>query len=700
MPTREEALAELYVRDKLNPRQREIVEELARRGRVVLPEKPGQMIRGAERSAAMAEIAEEVGPLQAFLIGAGKGFYNVGRGLGLADPATQTEIEAMQALKERRPYTTGAGEIVGEAAPFVPAAVATGGISAIAPRVLGSAALGAAEGGIVARGTGGEAIEGAGVGAGMAAGAEILFPVIGKLGRKIFQKATGRVPKGAMLDTAGRPTPELQEALDAAGMTFDDLTQDAAEVIQKQTPGAEPEQVARAARFAEEGIPATKGEITQDFGQRATEQRLLESAEDVAAGPLREFKLKQSEAIKESLRSNFGYDVTQEETGQLIQDALSGRKKLLRSQKNELYDKAAEAAKDAGGLHVFTDNIAGVVPDADTLEDLGITAPAAIKSLDQILTKYGIKEPTQEAIEAGFKPTPLTIDNVERFRKTLNAIERGDQTGAVSVATGPIKKALDSELNELGSVLKGKGVSEDIFEPLLEARKTVRELKTEFSPQSIIGRIIDVKKDGATQITEASKVYDKLIARSMPVENIRKVISSLAKSGEKGKQATASIQTTTIMDLIDAGFGTESRKVRNIKIFNPIAFKRRLKNIGEDKIKAIFKDNKDAFKKIQNIEKIATDLIPEAGAVPKGSASVILDLMNKLGVASIATKIPGGAFVLGSIKQIADPVKTGVTVKKAMKGEPDIQRMSTTISESFPGLSSALGIAATVEETE
>jgi hypothetical protein len=645
----------------------------------------------------MTELAEEVGPLEAFLIGTGKGFYTAARGLGLAEPADETEKAAMAALKEERPYTTGAGEIVGEAAPFVPATVAAGGIPGLAARAGTMGLLGAGEAATIARGQERDALPAAGMGAAIGTSAEILFPIIGRLGRKVVQKTLGRVPRGAMLDMAGNPTKELQEALEAAGMSFDDLTQDAVEVISKQKPGAAPEQVARKALFAEEGIPAATGEITQEFAQRKSEQELLEAAGEAAAEPFRQFKLQQSESIKGRMRDLFKGDVTKEETGQLIQDTLAGRKKLLRSQKNDLYKQAAEASAEGADVPIFTDKMAESIPDRMTMERLGILDEAGVDKLNRWLTRFGVKEPTPEMIEKGFIPEALTVENFELFRQGLNDISQSSQ--AIKNATGPITRALDTEADELVEHLAEKGFGESVIAPLKEARKTVRQLKTEFSPQSIVGKIIDVKKDGVTQITEASKVYDKVIGRAAPVEDVRRLVKSLAKS-EKGGQAIASMQASTIFDLIDAGFGTESRKISGIKTFNPVAFKRRLANIGEDKVKAIFANNKTALKKIKNIDKISSELIPPAGAVPKGSASVILDLANQLGVASIATKIPGGAFLTGAIQQATRPVKTGAAVRQAMKATPDIVKFRSLADELFPGLATAFTIPTTMEEEE
>jgi hypothetical protein len=696
MPTQNEALAELYRRGELNPNQKAAVEELARRGEINLGPTATPRAEGDIRSQLMDEMAADIGPLEAALIGTGKGFMDVARGIGLADEPAPEDVAGYAALEEARPYTTGAGEIVGQAAPFVPAAVATGGVAGIAGRTALTGALGAAEGAIIAEGTGGDTLAGAGIGGGVAVGAELLFPVVGRMGRKIVQKVTGKLPSGAVLDASGRPTAELSKALQEAGISFDDLTQDAAEVISGSRPGAKPEQVARKALFAEEGIPATTGEITGETLARAKEQDMIQTMIP-STEEIRRFKLDQSDKIKENLQSVFGEGYTKEETGGLIQDSLTGRKKLLRTQKNELYEQAAEASKGAGNVPIFTDNLSEAIPDADLMEDLGITSPQAIKSLDQILTKYGLKEPTQEAVEAGFKPTPLTVENVERFRKTLNAISKGDQTGAASVAIGPIKNALDTELDELGGALQKRGFKPDIVKPIKEARKTVRKLKTEFSPQSIIGQIIDVKKDGVTQVTEASKIYDKMVQRSQPVENIRKVVNSLSKSPQ-GDQALASLQAATIMDLIDSGFSTGSRKIGADIVFNPTSFKRRIGTISKPKLAAIFANNPGVLKKINNIDKIAAELIPPDMTVLKGSAPLINRLADEIGLATLSTKIPGGPLLMGAIKSTTEPIKTGAAIKEALKAAPEVEAVKSVIERQFPGIASAMAIPAAIEQ--
>lgn len=691
MPTKQEALIELYKRGKLSDRERQIVEEMDRRGLLSL-QKPDYL------QESLQELASEIGPMRSFLIGTGEGMTNVGRGIGLVDPATEIEKKSMQALKDERPISTTAGQIVGEAAPFLIPGTAAARIGSLAGRAAAMGGIGAAEGGIIQSGRGENVEQGALVGGGFAVGAELLFPVLGRVGRKVIQRVTGKAPAGAILDEAGSPTQEFQEALNASGVTFDELKEGVRQTILQTNPQAEAEQVARKAMFEQEGVPITKGELARDYGQIATEQRLFESSQDTAAEPLRQFRLKQSEAIKENLQNLIGPEVTKDETGQLIQDALSGKKKLLRTQKNELYKKADELAKDKGGIPVFTDSLADVIPDERTLRRINRISKNRISKggaddVLEALAEFGVIEPTQKMIDRGVDPTPLTIGNFEDLRQELLSLGRGDPTNSVKVLTGPLTEALDREVDELALILGETGMSKEIVQSLKQARAATKRLKTDFAKQGFVDRLIQHKGDSFDMVVEASKVYDKVVARSVPSEQVNRTIN-LLKEADNGQQAIASLQATVLMDLVDAGFGTESRKVSGVKTFNPIAFKNRLKNIGEDKVSKIFENNREGFKKIRNIDKIASELVPPSGAVPKGSATTIMDYLNGLGIASISAKMPGGALFAGALQNLSRPVVVGREVKQALAAEPDVIPVRNLIENRFPGIGSALGIAA------
>lgn len=489
-----------------------------------------------------------------------------------------------------------------------------------------------------------------------------------------------------LFDSTGELVPEIKNSLQMSGIPEEEFLTFIPERL--------PEQSVRADLFQEVGTAPTKGELTQDAAQRTRENQLFESTMDTAAEPLRQFKLKQSNQIKRYLDNAYGPDVTIEETGQLVQDTLSGRKKLLRTQKNELYQTAAENAESVNDVAIFTDEMSNALPDQRTMDRLAILDESGSKRLNDWLTRFGVKEPSADV---EFEPEILTLENFDNFRVGLNEISKSSD--AIKVATGPIKKALDFEVDELAANLEKQGIPSDVIQPLKEARATVRQMRTEFSPQAMVSKLIDTKKDGFTPITDASKVYDKLAARSSSVEETRRVVNSLKKA-ETGDEALASLQSSVLMDLIDAGFGTESRQISGVRTFNPTTFKRRLKNLGEEKVAAIFGNNKDSFRKIRNIDKIASELIPPAGTVPKGSATVILDLANKLGMAGISTKVPGGPLLMGAMQKIAQPVKVGAEVKAALHAEPDVIKLKSLADTHYPGIAAALGISKSLQEGE
>lgn len=643
--------------------------------------------------------AEQQGPLDALAIGAGKGFYNVGRGvgkmLGMDVGAEQPEKKAYEALQKSRPIATTVGETVGESAPFLPLG---GPISKVASRG-GQLALGAlaggVEGGVTAAGRDDSALAGTLLGAGGALGADLIMPFLAKKASVFFRKIAGREPIGALIDSAGNPSDELVEALRSQGLSYDDLLSSTKnELMQLQNTDAQ--QAARKALFDQEGIPYTQGELTRNPVQVQNEQRLLQNPDISGAGDLRLMKLQQSEQIKGRLKEMLGFDFEAGSkealenqsiaTGEEIIEGLSNRYSLLRTEKNRLYKSIQERLENAKDIPIFTDSLAEAIPNERTIQELMIQDEVGAKSAVNWLKSFGVMPVTAEEIAKGFDVQPLSLKNFDTFRKGLNNI--GKSSDAVKVITERAKSALDDEMSNLVNSFKSTGdaVPKDILEDLRVARKIVRTSKTEFSPKVLVGRITGKNIDGSDRLMQASQVYNKLVSKSTPYEGVEQVVKSLQKSFD-GDRGLGALQTTTLMDLINAGFSTESKKLMGQRVFNPIAFKNRMEAIGHKKLLTLFKDEKDTLKALRNIEKISKELVPDNSLVPKGSSPMLLSLANSLGLTTIALKVPGGQYLLEPIRAMGRTANAGVAARKALNATPETLKYEDWITRTFPNIS-------------
>lgn len=646
------------------------------------------------------ETAEGIGGfLRTGAISTGRGLAKIGRALGLVEPETTAEKEAFEALRQQRPVTTPIGEAVGESLPF--AAVPVGAVASVPGRIAATGVLGATEGALIRRGEGAtaqEQLKGAGVGGAIATGFEAAIPVIGRIGGKLIRQVTGKAPKSSILAPDGLPTEEFADALAKSDLTFEDVRDGATQLVKAQ-PGElpDPEQQLRKLLFEELEIPATKGDITQEFKQQAIEARLFESAADPLADPVRTTRLRQSEAIKQNLDNLVTQAGVPDDVGSAIKKALISKKAVLKSKKNALYKKAAKSAKEPGQLPFPTEAIESAIPDARTIREIKTFEPQKSEALFDLLAEFGIDQ-TDEGLkrlkDKNINPIPLSIESFDTFRKSLNRLMEvaPGQPKHISVLAQPIKDALDNEAENLSKIFKAANVEQGTIDILEEARRATTQFKQEFSPESIAGRLIGVKRDGVTPIVEASQVFKNIVGTNKPIEVLDKTIKSLKKAGPEGIKAIGDLQAATVMDLIESAFKAEGRKVQGAKIFGTIPFSKRLEQIGDDKLKLIFSTNPRILKDLNKIKKITKDITPPSGAVPKGSASVILDTMNKLGLMTILSKVPGGGLLAEGMTRLSEGQATRAAVKKTLDARPDMRNAVGLIEAQMPSVAVAFGL--------
>lgn len=635
-------------------------------------------------------------PMDAFFIAMGRGTTNLARGVGLVPQEDARVTSSYEQLENAYPIATGAGEISGEVAPFLGPGMAIGGIASTGGRVAASTLLGALEGALITRGKGGDTDETIKVGGASGAAAGVLeaaFPHISRLGGALWRRVRGTQPRGPLFDQQGAPTPEFQEVLDESGITLDALADDALSFVENQPQGANPAQVERRARFDSQGIPSTRGNITQDFRDVASEERLAQLVTEDAAIPLRELRAQQSTQFAQGIESMVDALGVPADVGETVKLALTGRLENLRSQKNELYSQIGRHSPEVLEMPLFVDGIAEAIPDPRQLRRASKLDGNSIQALEDLLVEYGINQ-SPEAIEAftksGGEVMPLSVGNFEEFRQDLNQLRGGGQTpGGARTAqfASDIIKALDSEIDTIDKALTDASmVSGSVSQPLIDARNIVRTMKTEFSDQDLVGKLIATKRDGVTPVIESSKVWDSVMGRSVPVERTQRLVKSLTQSGEEGRAALQNLQAATIMRVLDDTLRAPSRKEGAQQVMSFSQFVNGLNKIGDEKLEAIFSTNPQALTQLRAYRQTARDLTPDGRAIPKGSAPVIMDLMNRFG------RTPGIAPIVDLVNLVIKAGSDERAIRRALNNSPKAQQTASMLQLEFPAIASSLGI--------
>lgn len=667
-----------------------------------------------DKAKLLKELAESKSGFDKFLIATGKGLTDVGRGVqnlfGANKQPDQTEAEAFEALRQTAPFTVGAGEIVGQAAPFVPAALGAAALTASAgavPTVLGQAAVGGLEGATIAKGTDGDVASAAGTGAIIAGGIEAISPVLGRISRQFYQQLTGQAPKGMLVDPSGRPTPEMQQALQQAGMSWQDLTNQARRAVMAQPQGANPEQVARIAGFEQMGAPYSRGNITQADIDVGSEQRLLGSITDPAAEQYRNLIMNQSQAFEreaQAIADKFNPSGEVTDVGQAVKDALMGRKSQLKAERKELYGKLAEAARNTEGMPIFTDDLLSKVDPDVNFGDIRALAPGAYDALNRVLVEFGVNrsnEALEAAAKAGIKPEsikPLSLSNFESFRKRLNNIVAADRTGAIANIAGPLKQALDEEVDLMAKTLEMSPI-EEVAKAAKDARRAHAALKTEFDDKAITAKLTDKAAWGSNEPkVYASQVYQQVMAKSTPIEQTNKLLQSLRNSSDTGKLAINELRGQAVLDLLDSAMKAKSNKINGQLIFNGNAFVQAFTK-NEAKIKALFAGDDEAMRRLQNMVARAKDITPSARMTPKGSADVNMDIARNvfrmLGFAGGDMTTIGGAMLGGAMK--SSSMKSQAAQAASPKAQK-VQYFNEIVIDNYPRLAAGLGIAVAQED--
>jgi len=373
----------------------------------------------------------EIGALEAGRIAAGRGITTIGRAVGLVEPEAQAVTEQFEALEEKRPISTTVGEIAGQTLPFLLPGAAVGAIPATAARVAATTALGATEGGLIARGEGadvGEQLGTAGIGGIIAGTFELALPRIGRIGRQIFRRVTGKEPTGALVDAAGNPSDEFLTALRTEGRTFDDVVEQVNEELSDEF--VDPTQVARKTFLEEQGLDPTKAQITRTADDFQAQQEAAKSSTRVRD------RIEQQEA---ALTTRFNQAVL--DTGgqastptSTVSDAISTKATVLDQEISNLYTQARELAPGEQNVRLSA--------LSTKLRELAPSNRRAGGNIEAVVGDLQVKGVLDDNMNVVGK---IDVETAEDVRKLMNELyDPGNGFGNIKLRE--LKESLDEDV--------------------------------------------------------------------------------------------------------------------------------------------------------------------------------------------------------------------------------------------------------------
>lgn len=480
----------------------------------------------------------------------------------------------------------------------------------------------------------------------------------------------------------GQMIPEIKTALEKYGIDTTKVDQ-----VARLDP-AEAQRLGRAEEF---DYTMTAGERGQDFGQMKSEQMQMEMT-----GPAGEqFRASREQAyggLEQNLQNRVDALGVPDAAGQSIKEALDSRKSAVKQTRRQAYEALREAA-NASDLGLATGHFFDSVEDIDILRDVQVSNPGVYNAFDELMVEFGVDQtPTkvEELMNKGVEIKPLSLNNFERFRKRLGNIERSDQSGMLGNVTGPIRQALDQEV-DLASKTLMQSDNVDISSLAKEARQSHIALMEEFDPKSLSGTLIQNKTKSNVPQIENSRVYQKIAAPSTAIEQVDSLVSSLLSEGPKGARALGDLQASILEDLMDSAFSAKTTKIGEQSMFSGTAFQNRFEKLAP-KIEVVFKNNQPALDALNKANQLAKDLTPPIGARPKGSAGWIMEVLNKSGLYSVASNITGGNLLVEGLRELSESATNRKALQTALDTKPRLKATADIINTDYPALGAALGI--------
>jgi hypothetical protein len=489
------------------------------------------------------------------------------------------------------------------------------------------------------------------------------------------------------------------------------------------------EQLRRQQLFEELNIPTTESRITQQPIDFLTERRLNRDAESDIADKLRERLSDESAAFRDSAQKLADDLGIPEESGALIKDALESRYKQTKQSVGDAYKELA-ALSEGEGIPLSGRNIIETVNNDKTFADMmKQIEPAEKAKLNDLMVEYGVNQDqaarakwlqkASATAESSFLPvksdiTPLNVLNHSDLTKDLNALLSFDSPPGIRAVVGKLKDGVKKEVSEVKSSLESMSAGErgalgnkslDSANAALRAINEFKDFKGEFSAGDLVQKLTSKKKGTFDRdlILNEHVVKDLLATSKVgAVSDVSKVVDSLMKSGDVGKKALGSLQSSVVMDLMNSALKRTSGKLEGgVRDWSGTNFINRLNQIGPEKMQVVFKNNPEGLKRINKIRDAGELKIPfEQIAQASGTADDLLNSLkgnpdiNRLFTAMGGVKGWAAAQALegaaGQMKKRAQKRK----LRKALKASPVLKQNFQQFKNQYPELATALGLGA------
>ncbi|MCC2615928.1 hypothetical protein LJ739_06715 [Aestuariibacter halophilus] len=609
-----------------------------------------------QRQVALEAINDNLGVFDSLAIATGRGLMDVVRGatFGLLDPEDETVKQAFSDLEKKRPVTQTVGRFVGQAAPFMVPGAAIGKIGSTAGRVAASTGLGATEGAIISEGMGTGDTQDAAILGGTVAGAlELVFPQLSRLGRRLVTSFKGTRSPVPVVNKLGEPSKDLLEALDDAGLTFDDLVSQAEQAAKGSPTNAQ--QKARRALFNQYGIEPTRAQMTGSATDFQVQQELVKKD-----GIVRKAIQEQDDALMSKVDDAVG--MTGKPSSSTPYNPVTHFVEQNAIAQDGVIGAAYSAARDLAGDNpiVELNALRGAVDSLAGTDRVTGGLRGAVRS---ILRDHGVSL-------KGKKSKPISPNTAERIRQDLNSYyDSLSSVGKRKLAQ--LKEAIDDD------VFSATGVDE--FEQARAMKRDFEKSLTRIKSSKFDQRSKEFVRDILGNKYNPDTFFNDAVlakaTRSTDLEQLKRYL--LNQESPEAIEAWASVRADALEYIRDQSFKDVSGKFA----LSEKQLTKALNRLGRDKLRVLFdKEEREFLKGLQAIAKIRE---PARGTqLGLGPSAQAIQSLNK--------SITKNSMVYDFFKglKVSNTEKNAITIPQPIK-PLDTGRLASDATRVLPGAAAA-----------